>query len=148
MKKRLKSVLLAVAMLVVMVVPAHAEDAVDNLLWTEPSTPAGFSHYASVNRNAEFDLFVTGTSVTLTGLIPHAGVVCAIIGISIGAVELFDDDSLPVRYVDHIYEAEDPEINYGVPYVYWHKLEFSFDLPDGGTYSRWTSYYEYAVAPK
>ncbi len=147
MKKRLFSTLLAIAMLVVLVVPAHAS-AVDELSSAEPPTPSGFSYVTSVRRNAEFDAFFDGTVVTLTGFIPGMGIVSAAVSISKGFAELFDDDSLPVKYVDHIYEADHPEAEFGVPYVYWHKLEYSFELPDGNTYSRWSDYYEYAVAPR
>lgn len=145
--RKLLVVFLSICFVLSMTVPAAAA-AVDNLDWIEPSTPSGFSYYTSVNRNTEVDAFINGTTLTLTGFIPGMGSICAIIGISQGFAELFDDDSLPVRYIDHIYEANNPEAQYGVPYVYWHKLEYTFTLSDGSSYSRWSDYYEYAVAPR
>lgn len=76
------------------------------------------------------------------------GTVSAIIGISMAAAELFDDDSTPVEYVDYIYEADNPVVDFGVPYGYWHKLKYTIIFPDGSSEIRWSSYYEYAVAPR
>ena len=145
--EKLFCVFLALTMLIVLTVPAHA-DAVDELSHFEPFTPSGFSYYASIDRDAEFDVSIINTTLTLTGLIRGAGVVIAIIAISREIAENYDDDTLPVTYIDHIYEADHPEAEFGVPYVYWHKLEYTIELPDGSTCSRWSDYYEYAVAPR
>lgn len=147
MKTRVISTVLAIVLLMVMVFPANAA-AVDNLAYVEPSTPSGFSYYTSLNRNTEVDAFLNNTVLTLTGFIPGMGAICAIISVSQSFAEIFDDDSLPVKYVDHIYTANNPEADFGVPYVYWHKLEYTFTLSDGSSYSRWSDYYEYAVAPR
>ena len=147
MKRKLVSLLLVLSMLLGLTIPAYAA-AADNLSAKEPTKPSGFTHYLSANRNTTVEATLVGASLTLVGYITGMGTFTTIIGIPIAVAELFDDDSLPAKYVDYIYEADNPEVDYGVPYVYWHKLKYTFEVPDGGTYIRWGSYYEYAVAPR
>jgi len=148
MKKKLTkavTILLILTTIFSLSIPAFATTTLST---TAPSTPSGFHYLYSVNRNKTFEMAISGTAVTLLGLIPGAGYVSAAIAVSQIVAASLDSSSLPSTYVDYVYEAADPEINYGVPYVYWHRLKFTFNIPGGGTYIRWTSYYEYAVAPR
>ena len=147
MKKFMKPVtcILVLAFLLSLTIPTLAATS---LSISAPSAPSGFYYSYSVARSKTFDMTFSGIVLTLMGLIPGMGYVSAAIGIAQSLGQNLDGGSLPTTYVDYVYAAEDPEINYGVPYVYWHRLKYTFNIPGGGTYTRWSSYYEYAVAPR
>ncbi len=162
--KKIVSLMLALVMCMTLCVPAFAtemdgfsvkEEVVNvqaksssELSTREPATPSGFSYWYSAKRNSNFDAAFNGVALVLTGFIPGLGVMSTVIGLTMTIAGAFDNSNLPAEYEDIIYQADNPEAEYGVPYVYWHKLKYTIEVPNGGTYIRWADYYEYAVAPR
>ena len=146
MRKRIVSMVLAVVMCVVTVVPAFASS--NNLSTTPPKTPDGFVYKYSLDRNSKAEARLVDGVLVVTSLIPFLGTVSSVIG----AIRFIDDwksdSNVQATYTDYVYEALHPEAEYGVPYVYWHKLKMLYKTSNNTIEVRWGSYYEYAVAPR
>ena len=115
----------------------------------EPETPAGFTYWYTTTGNAETAYAWSNNIMNI--FLSIAGYVGSAISIVIGSVNE-DTSTIPGTYIRQVYVCDDP-ISWGVPYVYWHKIKYTvyFDANSDGIeepYTRWTSYYEYAVAPR
>lgn len=139
------SIFAVLTMCVVLTVPAFASS---NLQETAPSVPTGFTYKYSLERDSEAEAKLVNGVLVVTAFIPGFGTTVSIIG----AIQFIDswnqDPNLQSTYTDYVYEAENPEAEYGVPYVYWHKMKMYYKTSDNKIEVRWGSYYEYAVAPR
>lgn len=157
--KRTLSLLLVVAMFATLGIPAYAlnpdiEDesivtmsAETTLSSTEPSVPDGFTFWYSIDEDIDAEARLIDGMVVVSAFIPHVGLTASIIG-AIRFVEAWlRDPNIQGETTDYVYQADNPIADYGVPYVYWHKVKVKY-LTNGVLETRWTSYYEYAVAPR
>ena len=144
--KKFISLSLAIIMALTLTVPAFAAT---DLSTTEPATPSGFTYCYKLEKDMDVDAALVNGVLKLTSRIPYFGEACA----GIQAINWNDnfvayDPNIDGAYTDYVYEADNPEVEYGVPYVYWHKLKMTYTNSNGSTEIRWQSYYEYAVAPR
>lgn len=137
---------LAVILCGMLVVPAFA--ATNEPSKREPRTPEGFTHRYTVERDMDADAELIDGVLNIFSNIPGFGGVVTVIN-AINFIDAYNrNPRISAQYTDFVYEAEDAVGDYGVPYVYWHKLKLTYTADSGAPEVRWSDYYEFAVAPR
>lgn len=119
---------------------------------TRPDVPDGFSYWYSRTDSTILNvIFAVGENYAhaqiTAALAPIAPVVGTIYGLAVVALQALNANRIPGDYVEYIYECDNPETEYQVPYVYWHLYEITIET-DTGDIVLYTSYYEWAVMPR
>ena len=141
MKKKMVSMLLGLALCFQFCTPAFAASSA-----TEPATPSGYSYWYTTTGNADVNAALSNIGLTII----LAGPIGEAVSILISGVSAFEPREITGTYTDKVYQCDDPK---DVPYIYFHKIKYTaqFDADGDGikeSYTRWTSYYEYAVMPR
>lgn len=115
----------------------------------QPSIPSGYTYYRSYSGNSDMEMAISGILLAGTGFVSGFPLISFLFTGAYAALAALDGSSLPAKYIDYIYNCDDPGI---YPYIYWHKIKYVVEFDDDGdgideSHIIWESYYEYALMP-